>query len=100
MSTDERYNGWTNRETWAVSLYLGNDQGWQEDCLTLAREVAHEDNPAYLAGELVREYVDELAYSVSEGDASRDTRMAILDMGSLWRVDWREVGASFLEDVS
>jgi hypothetical protein len=26
-TTDETYNGWTNRETWAVSLHLGNNQG-------------------------------------------------------------------------
>lgn len=105
MSTDERHNGWANRETWAVSLYLNNDQTWQEDCLRLAQEaVRHPDTDdkdlSYRAGEAIRDYVDELAYSVSEGDADRTTRLAVLDMGSLWRVDWREIGASFLEDVS
>ena len=103
MGTDERYNGWANRETWAVSLYLNNDQTWQEDCLALAREAAggYVGRTAdALAGDAVREYVDELAGYVSDGFAGSDLRAAILDIGSLWRVDWREIGASFLEDVS
>jgi hypothetical protein len=27
---DKRYNGWTNYETWAVNLWLDNEQGSQE----------------------------------------------------------------------
>lgn len=100
MSTDERHNGWANRETWAVSLYLNNDQTWQEGCQEAVQLYAGESLSPWEAGDAVLEYVEDLAYSVSEGTADRTTRLAVLDMGSLWRVDWREIGASFLEDVS
>ncbi len=37
MSNDTKYNGWTNYETWVVSLWLDNDEGSQ----TLTQEAAH-----------------------------------------------------------
>lgn len=27
MTTEKRYNGWTNYATWNVALWLGNDEG-------------------------------------------------------------------------
>ena len=33
MAEDTTYNGWTNRETWLVALWINNEQGWQESCL-------------------------------------------------------------------
>ena len=29
-SMSERYNGWTNYETWLVNLWMDNEQGSQE----------------------------------------------------------------------
>lgn len=132
MSTNsESYNGWTNRETWAVALHINNDQGWQESVhealraaswsdapeydgvtdLTSAREV-YADSPQtlnYRAGEIIRENVEEMfdpgvfsltnshrdTYTISAGIwAARE------DIGSLWRVNWDELGAAFLEDIA
>ena len=71
MSTDEKYNGWTNRETWAVALHINNDQGWQESVFEALRD---RDEPsewldthdsmsagtaARYAGEAIRENVED-----------------------------------------
>jgi hypothetical protein len=119
MSTDETYNGWTNRETWAVVLHINNDQGWQESVTELVRntvEGIQQDPPAWLpvdsltdtfyanrVGDAIRENVEETlaAFPNEYGNyiTSNEQRMALDDIGSMWRVDWREVGASFLSDL-
>jgi len=119
----QRYNGWANRETWAVALHINNDQGWQESVTELVRTTVRgidQDPPTYItAGELtdafyanrvgdaIRDNVEETLqgeyhdgthgawYSITEGQHG-----AREDIGSMWRVDWREIGAAFLSDLA
>ena len=112
----ETYNGWTNRETWAVGLHINNDQGWQEsviETLTTAQEEYREEGcdaceggethalPAHKAGDIIRENIEELFESIqSEPDMRSGELISVMqDIGSLWRVNWTELGASFLEDL-
>jgi hypothetical protein len=39
MSEDKRYNGWANYETWAVNLWLGNEQSSDQYWRDVAAEV-------------------------------------------------------------
>jgi hypothetical protein len=39
MTTDNRYNGWANYETWNWKLWIDNDQGQHEYWNEQAREV-------------------------------------------------------------
>ena len=115
MSTDDRYNGWANRETWAVALHINNDQGWQEsvlEALTNARESErmdhHRDLPAWKAGDVIRENVEEVLdvlTTVADLRAWSAPGIAAIglasrDIGSMWRVDWTELGGAFLEDLT
>ncbi len=44
--SDTSYNGWTNYETWAVALWMDNEQGSQEYWHEQAREmVERHDDP-------------------------------------------------------
>jgi hypothetical protein len=112
---DETYNGWSNRETWAVALHINNDQGWQESVLEAVRGLVAQGADAWsldeapegaalasLAGELIRENVEE-SLTVDDYQAETGYAPAIYavaqDIGSLWRVNWQEIGASFLEGL-
>jgi hypothetical protein len=109
--SDDTYNGWTNRETWAVALHVNNDQGWQESVLDALRHSASvvgpdwqvaallgtdEPNRAGLAGDIIRENVEESLDTDDPINRSADVLMAVRDIGSMWRVNWDELGAAFL----
>ena len=101
MPTEKRYNGWTNYETWAVKLWMDNDEGsyhyWQDvtrqtwkdaeatqyaDRSTIARMA--------LADTLKNEH--EEALPKLQGFASDLLTAALGD------VDWYEIANSLLED--
>ena len=55
----EEYNGWTNRETWAVALWLDNDQGLHEMATDRVAEV-WAPGREWLAADAVRDLADTL----------------------------------------
>lgn len=111
FETVEDYNGWSNRETWAVALHINNDQGWQESVLdtlraALEREAEKESDdytmPAWRAGMIICSQVESVLDELRSGygDSYEHAFMVIEDIGSLWRVNWDEIGAAFLSDVA
>lgn len=117
MTNPDEYNGWANRETWALQLHLTNDHGLylatQERVASAMGDITvggyplwcanSEDEARYrvnAAGVAVNEYWDEL----TDPDEGLMTAEAILsmvrDIGSEYRVDWDEIGAAWLTDVT
>jgi hypothetical protein len=104
--SDETYNGWTNRETWAASLHLSNTE-WLYNA---ARDVAgrfydHPDGGPYSAGDALGEWVmtwvEDNREDQDEGRTSqvnRDITLMDREVGSWWRVNWREVADGLMED--
>ena len=92
MNTE--YNGWTNRETWATALHINNDEG----LINPLSEVAKlHDNLNDMADE-VEGFISE----VLEFDNISTNRSAFLmlqDIGSLYRVNWREIAESIMSEV-
>tara|TARA_R100000789_G_C2889448_1_gene117007 strand:+ start:135 stop:500 length:366 start_codon:yes stop_codon:yes gene_type:complete len=107
------YNGWKNRETWAVKLHLDNDQGLYNDYHDLYKEVSKEEPTSEVLTpdkEALYKYSDQLKQWVSDilrpsywrecgMDMPRWAELMNEDVGSLWRVDWDGITKSILEDI-
>jgi hypothetical protein len=98
----QEYNGWTNRETWAVNLWLTNDYGMCKDLEIYFQEL-HQDGDEVIetTPEMMRNYADYLESYVGEllefENLNRTTYSMLTDIGSLYRVNWREIAEGFAE---
>ena len=86
---DTTYNGWTNRETWAIGLHLMDSvvEWIMEDI----EEWAKDDTEA--AGQVFRELVDEM---IEEADLA-DGFSLLLDLIDISTVNWEELGQHALD---
>lgn len=92
-TTQDSYQGWSNRQTWAVMLSVNNEQAYQEDALELVRSTPDD----YDAEQALRDYVE--SYMV--GDALEGASLAVDLLGhALAVVDWRECVAALREDAA
>ena len=83
MDENEKYNGWTNYETWNVHLWLTSDPGTYES----ARRIAQTGDE-----EALSDWV--------EGDVPNEVTGMYPDLvtHALARVNWREVWEALRED--
>jgi hypothetical protein len=101
MATDTTYNGYTNYETWNVSLWLDNDQGEQEYWLERATECLSLPGNQYSSPDQVQRY--ELAQSLKryheEGMPEVAGTYADLLSAALSAVNWYEIADNLLEQA-
>ena len=98
----EGYNGWTNRETWALALNINNDEGLYDMFTELVRDMRGE--PDYEVEDAIESLVRSLLIRSAYEDEYGDTQPAALtamaeEVGSLWRVDWVEIRESLEEGI-
>ena len=91
MSNDQTHNGWTNRETWLVHLWLSNDAGAYASCREIARESASD---AGAGSRIWEEWVD----AAIESAGPSNGMVCDLINAALARVNWPEIGRAFRED--
>jgi len=104
MSADEKgYNGWTNYETWAVALWLDNDEGsyrsWgdaAQECWDDAETKPYSSREQQARIALAERLKDELQEAMPELGA---TLWADLLQASFGSVDWHEIAEHYLDDV-
>jgi hypothetical protein len=110
MSTSEGYQGWSNHPTWAVNLWLSNDESSHEYWTQVAREIlvdaetnaSGEDSPdaTGVRLEAARDLADRMRSELHEAAPDLGaTVWADLLSSALDDVDWNEIATAWLEGL-
>lgn len=101
---ERTYNGWTNYETWAVNLWLGNDEGsdsyWREAAQECWEESETECSFAR-AERATLTLADRLKEEVEDGNPLADAASLYSDLlsAAISEVNWYEIAEHFVSDV-
>ena len=84
----ERYNGWANRPTWQVVLWIDSTEGMRERAQEVLRETLRFDSTPEARQDVIREFVEEV---MLRGITSEASLASDILRDTLNRVDWQEV---------
>ena len=90
---DSTYQGWTNYPTWAVHLWLSNDEGLYDD----ARRIVNAEWSDYDAGIALKEYIEELSEVIAPNIFGASF-VADIYGWALALVDWHEIAEAFRDE--
>jgi hypothetical protein len=98
---DEKYNGWTNKPTWLVNLWMDNDQGTQERIRELAKECLDdaEGDEADAAADLALRLESMHDEGLTEIPGLSTGVFSDLMTWALAHVNWREIAESWVDDA-
>lgn len=104
MSEAKTYNGWHNYETWAVNLWMSNDQGssqYWEDAAQSCWDEAEADKTFSREEQAGIDLADRLKEEFEGGNPLTDQASVWSDLltAALSEVDWLEIAEHLIEDV-
>lgn len=83
----EEFNGWANRESWAMATHLNNDQRLQIAGQELVKKFGAEGIEKWIMTS-VEDFL------IGGEPAAEWLRLMVHDVGSFWRVEWEDVAES------
>jgi hypothetical protein len=101
----EKYNGWTNYETWLCKLWIDNDEGsqdyWIEEAQNAYDNAEAEDSftkSERAALDLMDNLKDWHENTISESGIPDSGFIADLMNAAMSEVNWHEIAESLIED--
>jgi hypothetical protein len=104
----ETYSGWTNRETWALMLWINNDEGLlsiMHDHIAEYTRDTKLESLTYETSKALEDFAESMftrsGYAEFAGDVWPDSLADIAeDIGSLYRINYYECAESILSDIA
>ena len=94
VSMTEKYNGWTNYETWRIQLEVIDGMTLQDFGFDLHEVDTDEVADVERLAEYVEQYVDEIVLGTVPNGMARDLAESFLG-----RVDWFEIAEHLIADA-
>lgn len=111
------YNGWSNRETWATALHINNDQGlyelardytqtaWEEhtavgeNSVSWGEIIDNEAEAVACLADTLQNWIEDDLLTLENIAGNQGLFSMLSDIGSLYRVDWKEIASSFISEM-
>ena len=95
----ETYEGWSNRESWAVKLHWDNTEIDQNFFMHHAKQHREKKLEAYVFADFLKAQAEDIYHEVFEGHGTEAGKLFVQDVGSLWRVNWLEIAEAYYNEV-
>jgi hypothetical protein len=94
----QEYNGWSNRETWATMLHIDNDQALLEIAMDYAKQELEQygEQARYELAQTLQNWIEDDLLTRENIAGNEGLWLMLSDIGSLYRVNWREVADTLL----
>ena len=88
---DEKYNGWSNRETWVMNWWLTNDEKMADEIIRIVKRSIDIWDIEYG----IKEYVKDLKELSTTKKTTSRTKFMFDHIGCIQEVNWEETAEAW-----
>ena len=95
--TEEKYQGWTNYETWLLALHIDNDRGMYEYVKEMVEEVCEDESDEYNRIDEVIERLKEMVEEYNPIANKSDFYSDLINAG-IRAIDFYEISKHYIDE--
>ena len=109
METEKKYNGWTNRDTWALNLHMENNEGnyefFQAEAKDIIRKAETTEDAIFIFADRIEEWYNEIrdnvlcSVSEREYEPTEEAINLIRDVSSDDDINFNEIAKGIIETI-
>ena len=96
---DNTYNGWTNKETWLVNIWLNNDYDLYKHYVSTLTEIVEKQSNVLYTNRLVIDELKEIVWEIYREEHREFGLINDLIETSLNNVDWSRLAEHYIEEI-